>query len=238
VAKAWEEWSWEPSEWSVTSATGRFETIRSGAQALLIIAPTGSRFEGGRLKTFFSQGGLDATSVAHCARHRLDGFDLAGDETAPVGDEPVEAAELPAAAATEPPPRRWGIAFASRALPLRRSWLTDRDRRTGPIVSTNDQGKAATWDKRDDAIGWLEDAGLDPDKPLPIGVGFLYPVVTEIGMEFEPGIEFELPRTLLRRSRPAASAPPDCQPAEEPPKPPVQSRSRAARDQQTFMFAD
>jgi len=180
------EWSWSPSACSSSTTTDRLITTRTAGKPVRVKAPVGSRFDAatGRLHTHSAATGLDAASVAHCAHWGLDGFALAGDE-------------LPAIAAATLVPERWGIAFESRWLPGRRSWLC-RYEANHVLESTNDVDSAMTWPRAHDALDWLKRVNLPLDKPVPIGVGYLFPRVVLLAVEHMPGVAFELP---LRRPR-------------------------------------
>jgi hypothetical protein len=200
---AWTEHRFGPSPRHVDERPSGYTLLRSASVPVPVSVPIGSRLDGqpARLVTHFDACGLDAESVAHLARRRLRGF----------GPALAEASRPPGASVAEPsspepapaPPvglpttthsvSKWGIEFRSRNSGLR-SFLAK-----GSFVavrSTNALDEVARFSCRVIAESALQEFGLDPGRPVPIGVGFIFPGLAEVPSDPAElrGIEFELPR--------------------------------------------
>lgn len=211
---AWHEYSFTPLDLDVSVRQGGSALTRWPSAPVAIAAPVGCRLTDGplaRLVTHFDGHGLDAQSVHHLASRRLRGFALAEDEPEPRLD--VKQVDRPTAPA--PKPERWGIAFASRALPELRSWLAT-PRRGSPVRSTLELGEVVTWPDREGAAAWLESAGLAVDRPVSPGLEFLFPSVVQVPAELPwcAAVVFALPRAGLADRTPACPGGPPTSRAE------------------------
>jgi hypothetical protein len=230
---SWAEHAFQSAPRSIEERPTGYTLVRSTAASIEVSAPIGCRLEQEgdtpRLVTSFDRAGLDAGSVAHVATRGERGFALAT-PSAPAAARPAAVvpgrdwdefsrevkAEQDAAlevyrevigTALRAQPFMqagdWGIAFESRLYPTR-SFLAASSKGFGPVRSTNDLADVARWQHATQAVHWLHASGLDPARPLPIGVGFLHPVVARIPAAAAElrGIEFE-----LTQRRPASAAP-------------------------------
>ncbi len=163
-----------------------------------------------RLITPFDAMGWDATTVYHAAVRGLRGFRLALKPVplpAPPIPSPGHPAPIPIPLGS-PSAIRWGIEFYERSpwpdgavWERRPTYLAATSLRPGAaIASTRTRQLVATWETREEAKLWLDRSELDPTAPVPIGIGYIFPVVAQVP-DGDPngrfpgfGVEFELTR--------------------------------------------
>lgn len=251
----WREHSFSPAEAVVMDRGNGWSVVWSASQPFEVEAPALSRLADvdlprnpkirsdppparRRLVTPTSKWGFDATSVLHAAERGLDGFRLARAGEArkqevsapPLAVEPEKQATP---AQVEPTATRWGIQFAPRDRPGDRSFLNAASLIPGRwqrYASTLDPAEAATWPDYSQADTWMRAAGFNPDQPVPLGTGMVYPSVGELspGM-VGSGLVWSLPAVMTEILADRAANPAPVPVAKPPVAAPVESKRPATR---------